>query len=626
MKVFLSSVPGFILAQELQRNSVKQWIYFGTDHSVLKKLERIFDKRAEQVDYGEKLYAITMAQRNQFVLWIDQVAADLVDRKEWLFSVSSVKNTYTSHLFLYICYLFLLEELIKEGKQPDLIFVDSPALAAIFKDNFPVGVAPINGWLRLGFYFKVLTKSILRFGKYLIEFGRRFVWAKIILKDRSRPLLKGKNNLILIRNFITGQFSDTPDDIIESHYFPGLYDYLRKKNYTPVFLPVVTQTSNYRNLYQKIIKSKKTIIFPEEFLKLQDYLYTFLAPVRALSLRLSAPFYGRYQIGRLLKEEYYSNLTEFGFLYATLLSCLGKRFKEHNLFPLGIINWMENQALEKGLIKGFKENLPDTQIIGSQPFIVPKNYFSTIPSNQEKQSGLLPDKILVLGPIGEECAIQFIKDVPVDYSPAFRYASVFSGQSINNQENNLLVLLSLDFKNALYFMQILLKIEPYLKVFDRIMIKLHSAAHFDKKQLMNAAGGNLSQLYEFVDGKLEQYISKTSIGFCGATGTAVELVMRGIPVITMGSPYTLTMDYLGYRKDPDIWQLCFSCEQVITALNYFQRLKRERSEDLIRKAHEFRNVFIAPPSEKYWENYLIEKGNSGHDQESGCDHKLFCTG
>lgn len=612
MKIFLSNMPGYILAKELQKNSVKRWVYFGADSSVPKKLEHIFDKKAEQVDYGKKLHEITQAKRKQFILWIDQIAACFLDRKEWLFSVPSVKNTCTSNLFLYTCYLFLLEDLIKEGEQIDVIFVDSPALAVLFKDNFSdlIEVTPVNRWLKSGFYFKVFTKSILRLGKYLVEFGREFMSAKIILKNRSRQLLQGKDNLVFIRNFITGQFSDTHGDILENHYFPGLYDYLEKKNYTPVFLPVVIRTSNYRCLYQKVLESKKAIVFPEEFLKLQDYLYTFLMPLRALRLKLNPPPYGQYQLGRLLKEEYCANLTEFGFLYATLLFCLGKRLKEHNLAPKGIINWMENQALEKGLIKGFKENFPDIQVIGSQPFFSLENYFSTVSSDQEKQSGLLPEKILVLGPAGKKCATEFIKDVPVDYSPAFRYTSVFSEPSVNNhQENNLLILLPILFENAVYMMRILLKIEPYLESFDRIMIKLHPAGDFDPKKLVEALGEGLPRWCELVDGKLEQYISKTSIGFCGASSTAAELVMRGIPVIAMGDSHALTLDCLYCKQDPDMWQLCFSCDQVIGALNHFKALKRKKSHDWVQKAHEFRDVFIAQPSEKYWENYLIEAGN-----------------
>lgn len=607
MKIFHSNVPDFILVRELHKKSVKRWIYFGTDNAVLRKLERIFGLSAVQVDYGERLYRLSKIKRDEFVLWVDQIANSFQGRKEWLFSVSAVKNTYTSNLFLYICYLFLLEDYIHEGKQIDLIFVDSPALAAVLKDSFPdfVVTAPINSWLRLCFYFKTFTKSILRFGKYLLEFGHKFICAKIILRNRGRQLLQGKNNLVFIRNFISGQFCDTQNDIVENHYFPGLYNYLEEKSYMPVFLPVAILTSSYRCLYQNVFKSKKVVIFPEEFLKLEDYLYVFWAPLRALTLKLSPPPYGQYQLGPLLKEDYYSNVTESGFLYATLLSCLGNRFKECGVAPSGIINWMENQAFEKGLIKGLKESFPNIQVIGSQPYFSPGNYFSTISAHQEKQSGVFPEKILVLGPAGKEWATKFIKDASVGYSPAFRYASMISGPLVNNQANNLLVLLSIRLESSIHMMRMLLKIEPHLESFDRIMVKLHPAGD-NRDRLIKILGRNLPQRFEFIDGKLEQYIDQASIGFCGVTGTAVELVMRGIPVIVAGDPHALTMDYLSCREDLDIWRFCFSCEQVIKALGHFRMLRKEESQHLLQKAYKFRNVFIAPPSEKYWENYLFE--------------------
>lgn len=608
MKIFLSNVPNFILTKELGRDSVKKWIYFGTNDSVLKKLEAGLGACGEQINYGQKLHEITRIQRHQFILWIDQIAASFFDRKEWLFSVSAVKNTCTSNLFLYTCYLFVLEDFIRERKQIDVVFVDSPALAGVFKNHFPesIALASINSWLAVGFYFNVFVKSVLRFGKYLLEFSRKFWAAKVVLGDRSQELLQEKDNIVLIRNFITGQFSDTQDDILESHYFPGLYDYLKNKNYTPVFLPVAIRTTSYRRLYLKVLKSKKVIIFPEEFLRLQDYFYAFSMPFRALSLRLVSPPYGRYQLGRLLDEDYRTNLTEFGFLYAVLLSCLGKRFKEHGLAVKGIINWMENQALEKGLIKGFRENFLDVQVIGSQPFFSLENYFSTVSSDQEKQSGLLPERILVLGPAGKKWATEFINDVPVAYSPAFRYASVLLEPLLGNrQANNLLVLLSIRFEDSLNIMRTLLKIAPHLESFDRIMIKLHPAGNFDQKKLAKAIGEDFPSRYEFVDGKLEQYINKVSVGFCGASSTAAELVMRGIPVIAMGDSHALTMDCLYCKQDSDIWQLCFSCDQVIEALNHFKTITKEKSQELLQKAHEFRRIFIAQPSEQYWENYLV---------------------
>jgi len=192
MKVFLSNVPGFILAKELQGNSFKKWVYFGTNDRVLKKLKRIFPDRAQQINYGEELYRITRTKRNQYIRWIDRVASHFPNNKEWLFSVSSVKNTYTSNLFLYICYIFLLEGFIKEGKRADLVFVDSPALTTIFKDSFPgtIKVMPINRWLKLGFYFKIVTKSVLRFGKYLIEFSRKYVSAKVVLKKSQQAIVE----------------------------------------------------------------------------------------------------------------------------------------------------------------------------------------------------------------------------------------------------------------------------------------------------------------------------------------------------------------------------------------------------------------------------------------------------
>jgi len=602
MDIVLSNAPPIIFRNLTTKGSLKKWIYFGRNEQVLANLNQIFGDAHEQIIYAHELFDISQKKRSDFIRWMDDISA-AIPSKEWLFSVPATKNTYSSHLFLYICYFLVLQDLIHKKKIPDIIIVDSPALGFLLKKYFHAKYLPVNYGLKLIKQLQVTVWSILRFGKYFVEFMRIFWAAKSVLKTRGHDLLKGQQNLVILRNFITGDFTDTNNDIFIRHYFPGLDDYLKENGYAAVYLPIIIKTKNYRDLCVKVQKSKRTIVFAEEFLKISDYFALIKTVIRAMFLRIKAPPLDSFDFQALIKEEYISNFSDHGALLAHVLSKLGRRLAEAQIKPAGIINWHENQALEKGLISGFKESFPGIQVIGSQPFLSPPNHLSMMPSNQDKLLGLVPDKILVLGPIGEASVKEFVSDLSVDFSPAFRYANVLNHTPPKRKENNLLVLLGYGFHNALHMMQVLLEADKKFN-FGKVFVKVHPVGNYDRKRLC-AACPAISKHFNFVDGPLEEYLDQISIGICGATGTAVELILSKIPVIIIGDTHSLTMNYLSHKNDPQMWRLCFSVEEVADALKNFKETILQQPEALEQKAKAFRQAFFASPDKCYWKNYLL---------------------
>jgi len=136
MKIILSNIPRFIIEQQVNSGLVKSWIYFGSKQRHLKKLRSIFHGKADEVNYGEELYEESKSIRPDYVRWLDAVATNYPNNKEWIFSVPAVRNTYTSSLFLNVCYIGVFEGFKKKQREIDFIFVDSPSLALIFRDQF----------------------------------------------------------------------------------------------------------------------------------------------------------------------------------------------------------------------------------------------------------------------------------------------------------------------------------------------------------------------------------------------------------------------------------------------------------------------------------------------------------
>ncbi|MCK5083273.1 MAG: hypothetical protein KAR31_10235, partial [Candidatus Omnitrophica bacterium] len=119
------------------------------------------------------MYEVSKETRKSFIQWLDEVSLNYKDDLRWMLSAPAVRNTYNSDLFLNVCYYKVLEAYLKEEKDIDFIFVDSPALARLIKTNYSsrVQYSRFNSFLSFFCYVKLFLKFILRFFRYLFDYG-----------------------------------------------------------------------------------------------------------------------------------------------------------------------------------------------------------------------------------------------------------------------------------------------------------------------------------------------------------------------------------------------------------------------------------------------------------------------
>lgn len=604
--VFVPEIPDVVLKNLLHKFPQLTWTYFGKNLKTLKRLRGLMPAQTEH-DCSRELYAVSEEKRKSFVQWIDAISLTGQPSREWLFSVPSVKNPYFSNLFLNVCYFFVFARLLKENRNPGVVFADSPALAQTLAKHFvgPCKFPVVNDKAVGKILFGAWVRSFLRFLRYKKEMLGKFIAAKFVFRSRAKRILAGLKDVVLIRNYISDDFRKDDTGIFERHYFPGLAEYLAKNNFTPVYLSYALNSQNYIVLFRTILASRQRIFVPEEFLTLGDFLHAFLTPFRAQQFRVPQIAIDGYDLSPLVVEEYNANLTESGLLHAVLFSHIGKRIKRAGGKVSALINWAEFQAFEKGLVSGLKKSFPEMKNFASQAFNIPPNHLSLMPSEQDKILNVVPDRILALGSVGKEMAVQFLPEVPVDFSPAFRYQKILSTPvAVNREANNILVLFGYGLENALTTIRILIKLENQLSSFKQVLLKLHPGGYFDRARLLQELGQPLPPNFEFISGRLEDYLDTVALGVCGATGTAVELATRGIPVVMIAETHSLTMNYLAARQEPELWELCFTSDDVASAVKRFHGAFLNDREKLIRKGQQFKQAYFVAPDEKYWKNYL----------------------
>ncbi|MBL8012994.1 MAG: hypothetical protein JNN05_04025 [Candidatus Omnitrophica bacterium] len=391
--------------------------------------------------------------------------------------------------------------------------------------------------------------------------------------------------------------------MLERHYFPGLYRYYESKGMYPVFLGFVLNTKRLGHLFRTILKSKTKIFFPCEIFRWQDYLYAFGAPLRRLFKNPVARMADvTDDLSGLLLEDAMIHKADDETLTAFLFSCFGTAYRARGFDVERLVNWCEFQNFEKGLMRGMHAAFPDVQIIGAQPFLKPANHLSLFPSKQDVIFKAMPDKLLLLGKLDTTLVKNILPKARLDFSPAFRYQSVFRSPDLSSG-NNVFVLLGYGLASALHILKVLLEVQRNLKGFGRVFIKLHPAGYFDEQRIRRIFKNEWPDHFQFVYGQLDDYLSSTAIGICGATGTSVELAVRGIPVILIAETYGLTMDYLQV-SDNYLWRLCFNQQEVLKAIEDFSVLKKDQADLLEKRAAVFKAEHFVEQESHLWENYL----------------------
>jgi hypothetical protein len=612
MQLLSSNLPSFIYQKYFRRFAGRSWIYLDSNNRLYHKLRKFATKAGmKEIDYARELYEESEDNRKEFIEWIDQISLKMGRQEDWLFSVPSVKNSYFSQLFLHVCYLKVFERHLNDDDLACVI--TSPSLTRVLSQTFPSLFTRSLSTKIFCFvaYLGVFIRSILRWLRYALDFLLRFLAVRWNMDLQRKKRLAGVKRIVLIRNFIELGFAKSEETLFEKHFFPGLYEYLFRHDVNPVMFPITVQGADYFSIFKKVAASKQLVYVPEEFLKWSDVLYALFKPLSAMFCYIEPVLLQNRNLMRLAKDEYMANLTDFGFLYAHLLSRCGIRMKEAGIEPESCINWFENQSIEKGLLGGLKNVFPDMSIVDSHLLLTYPNQLSFIPSKQDALLSVLPDRMLVLGDLGKSMLSTAV-NIPTEFSPAFRYQKMLETNRDKERvltEKNMMVLTGFSYDFTLHTLRMLINIKDKLTFFDRIWLKLHPASYFSENDLLRALGlKKWPAKFSFCTGKLDQYIDQICVGICSSgTGTAVELVVQGIPTIVVGEQKTLTLNCLSVKEDPDIWQLCFYEDEIVKAVNHFT----EHSDtDLKEKAAAFRNIFFAQPQENYWAHYIMIKGHS----------------
>ena len=446
---------------------------------------------------------------------------------------------------------------------------------------------------KTGFIFKI--KKLFRY------YIRHFSWSVAYIGKSITHYLSRQNcqiypenkNLILVDSTIYVKQAIN-EDTFEDILFPGLLKVLKKQQIPFAITSVLYDSGNLTQLFRafRFFKKNKIPVLTE---------YQIMRGTDLLRLLLFLVFYPVSLI-RLIKSlgnSYEDQLLTYA-LWETsddlvassyLRLLFGKQLCNLPASKIKCISWYENQARHKSLYKGLHEIPGKVTVIGAQLLIWPESVLNIHPDEEEINSGLVPEKIVVNGPY------YLMKNSRISYQigPSFRYKQLLYFDVSPKSSKHILAVLSAwesEIENAISFLiQFPKNIELHLKFHPSTDIQKYRNRLPDNIKIAR------NDLYEcFKDSKLVLGRS---------TGALVEAISLGIPSIVLDDN-GICHDFIPSHTDGKglIWDKASSVSEAIEMIERFLLTKADEIESLAKKYKEM--FFCEPTREKILEAFELD--------------------
>lgn len=596
-------------------DSIKEipWLYLGQDFFNRRYIEQRLRDQFRRIDIARFLDEVANDIRIEHVNWIDNLNRGYGKNLWWWFGPISSRDVYNSDLFQYCCYLEILERLWKDyAQRPRLVVIESWGLAKAImkwasKKNISVRVVhPYYG--RLKFMFRYLI-PFLQCLEFLITLLLRLA-AAWFSRIKYKPKDLKFNSAIIIDTFVHDNCL-LEDGTFKDRYYPYLYEYLREKGKTVVVHPVLFGFRyNYFSIYQRMRKSNTNFIVPEDFLDFRDYLYALSYPVRYLFQKIKPiPFRG-FDLSDILSEEKRTRLA-IPNLQATLIYRLFFRLKKTGLQPQIIIDWYENQVIDKALIAGVRQAFPKAKVIGVQMFMHSLNWLSLFPSQSEVEAELTPHFLLETS--NHQCLIvqSFTNAVPCKPAAALRCAYLFNDKKPNltfgEKKQAILVLLSFNIFEAVELLEMLKEVLGQVRKGVRILIRGHP--DYSPEDLVRLFGKEVwPTSFEIATDNLLEVLDQASLVISSSSSSMVEAVAKGIPVIFLGRQTVLNHNILA-NLNTELVTDCFSSSELILAINKYLNLSSNKILEYRKRGKDICDLFFTPVNAETLLPFLGINGN-----------------
>lgn len=553
--------------------------------------------------HAKTLNELAIGLRPRIVELIDRMSSERLGDIDWWITPLASRNPFASRFYLSCCRIALLDSILAHKDTPEEVLVDSAAMADLASQlakkhgvPFRISVPRLQYWRD----FVVRPARSLLTG--IFHEAMQLLCARILL---TRPTAVGGSPLILVDTFLyaasvrNGKFHD--------RHFPDIAVSLTEEEDARLrYFPTFYKIRNYPKAFRGLRGLRGSFLFKEDYLRLSDYLYAFGHGFRVRRIKpASQLMLDGLPMNELIHEE-----LRRGWMWPSAIEALLKYRAIRRMSEVGVgiervVDWFENQDIDRGANAGYRRYYPDTEVVGYIGYVASQHYLCMYPSPAEEMAKVLPTRFAVMGRGFVDTPKEFCPDLIVDVAPALRYSAQSSSTVRSTSENRLSIVVALPVVRA-EAMEILdairrllqgLKESSLATVYLHFYIKPHPASDISRDYEFGLSS-EMEVGVSWVDEKLDSLLNKTDVLVSAASSSCFEALTMGVPVVVFGSCYGLTLIPIPRAIPQGQWQVCYSWEGMRGAMITL-REDRNRGEDrrcaIVSK---LRDAYLEPVSRK----------------------------
>jgi CDP-glycerol glycerophosphotransferase (TagB/SpsB family) len=179
----------------------------------------------------------------------------------------------------------------------------------------------------------------------------------------------------------------------------------------------------------------------------------------------------------------------------------------------------------------------------------------------------------------------------VEVAPAFRFQHLWKERKyyVSNKDFNILVALPFNLVETYDIINIIKYLITQQNHEHRYWIKSHPAsANIVKKQILDMP----SDIVLLKEEAFSALIERSDVLVTAYSNTAIETVAKGIPVIIVGNRRGFTHNSIPETITEDIWQLCYTPQEIADAILFFQTRSPEKKKQYEEVGNKIREKFF----------------------------------
>lgn len=505
---------------------------------------------------------IAVEIREEFNALIGRMYEGKENNRAWLFSSIASRNPYQSELFERCCRLVHAREWVMQlSGETGRIWSSDYALCrklgrefqdhVSFKINYSGSLLQhlkdkIRPWFCMVRNAVVLTqRCIFRYPRHDVDWeGRK----PLILLDM----------FVLSNNFDSGQFlAGRYNDSL----YPGLMANVPEsiKNQL-IYLPTFIGVSWYWSIFREV-RSVSSMLLMDDFLRVTDYLKLVFFPLRKVGPFKCQLALRNFHLTDLIQEERRRRCADWSKILSEMNYRFVRRLRQFNVHLLSVLEWYENQVIDRGLILGVRSFYPGVKVVGYQGWVMGYKAGSQTPTGYEVHAQLAPDSIAV---VGRAQANMMTKrtTIPIHLAPAFRYSLLWDDRQYQPDPNwyTILVGLTCARDEASRMMEDVIfmakQLQNSLKI--RFWIRPHPDHNVDwwKNSL------ELKNI-RLVQGDRIESIESCNLFLGDETSMSVEALTKGVFVVIIGNKRGITENSIPDDQAPDQWRVSYDASEII---------------------------------------------------------------